>query len=162
VTINIQSEPVHYLPANRFSVAFGGNTVGTFAKVENVDKFTIGVMEIDTGDTNVVASQSAGKKKYTALKLTQGAVAYGNNYLRQWADQIVDGSGQNGAVDPAYKQIVTVNQLDRDGSVVDTWTYYESFISDYDGGTFDAAANEYRKVMVEITFRYNSNDPATI
>jgi phage tail-like protein len=157
---NIQSQPVIYLPASRYAVAFGGQTVGVFSEVDGLDDFEIGVMEINTGDTNVVASQSAGKKKYSPLKLTKGAVASGNEYLRTWANQIVDASGMNGAVDPQYKQIVTVTQLNRDGSPVDVWTYYEAFLSKYSGGKFDAKANEYRMVSCEITFRYNMLAPA--
>lgn len=157
---NIASQPVVYQPSNRFRVSFDGQSYGEFAEAEGFDDFEIGVMSIDTGDSNVVASQSAGKKKYSPLKLTKGAVSADKEFLRQWADQIVDASGQNGAVDPAYKKNITLDQLDRAGNPVHTWTMFESFISKFSGGKFDAKSNEFRMVSVELTYRYNQVVPA--
>jgi phage tail-like protein len=157
---NIFSQPVQYLPAHRFVVQFDGQTVGQFEEAEGFDDFEIGVLEINTGDTNVVAAQSAGKKKYKPLKLTKGAIPADQDQLRTWADQIVDASGQNGDVDPNYKKNVTVQQLDRDGSPVMTYTCFEAFISSWSGGKFDAKSNEYRRVSLELTYRYNQVVPA--
>jgi T4-like virus tail tube protein gp19 len=119
---NIASQPVVYMPANRFRVSVDGETYGEFAEVDGLDDFDFGVLEIHTGDSNVVASQSAGKKVSAVLKFTKGAVPAGNERLRQWCDLVVDPSGQNGAVDPLYKKNVLIEQLDRSGSPVDALT----------------------------------------
>lgn len=151
---NVQSQSVIYLPANRFRVRIDGQNVGEFEDAEGFDDVEIGVLEIHTGDGGVVASQSAGKPKYPACKLTKGAVPIAQDYLKQWVKQIVSAGGQNGDVDPNYKKIVTIDQLNRDGTPVTTWTLYEAWPSKYSGGKFDAKSNEYRHVSCELTYRY--------
>ena len=152
---NVQSASVIYQPANRFRVRIDGNSVGEFEDAEGFDDVEVGVLEINTGEGAVVASQSAGKPKFPVAKFTKGAVLVGQDFFRQWMKQIVAAGGQNGDVDPNYKKIVTVDQLDRSGLPVTTWTLYEAWISKYSGGKFDAKSNEYRRVMVELTYRYN-------
>jgi phage tail-like protein len=151
---NVQSASVIYQPANRFRVRIDGQNVGEFEDAEGFDDVEIGVMEINTGDNAVVASQSAGKPKYPVCKLTKGAVKAAQDYLRQWVKQIVTSGNGNGDVDPAYKKIVSLDQLDRSGNPVTTFTLYEAWPSKYSGGKFDAKSNEYRRVSCDLTYRY--------
>ncbi len=156
---NVQSESVHYLPKNRFRLRFDGETMGEFESANGINASEIGVMEIHGGESNIVSAQSAGKKKWEPLVLTQGAMAP-DSPMFAWYDQVVDASGQGGDPDPEYKRIVELDQLDRDGSPVITWTYYEAFPTKLSEGDFDAKANEFRMVSTTITFKYLKRGPA--
>lgn len=148
---NAQAESVHYLPKNRFRIRVDGESYGEFITADPINSSEFGIMEIHTGDQNGVAAQSAGKKKFEPLVLTQGSTK--DSKLIDWYDIIGDPDGVNGEVDPNYKKTMELDQLDRDGNPVLTWVYTEAWPSKLSEGGFDANANEYRINSCTITFK---------
>ncbi|RTL06451.1 phage tail protein [Candidatus Dependentiae bacterium] len=148
---NVQAESIHYLPKNRFRIRVDGESYGEFVTAGPINESEFGVMEINTGEQNGVAAQSAGKKKWSPLVLTQGATR--DTKLSDWYDLIGNPDGINGEVDPKYKKTMELDQLDRDGNAVMTWVYTEAWPSKFSEGDFDGNANEFRIVSVTITFK---------
>jgi phage tail-like protein len=155
---NVQAETEHYLPANRFRIRVDGDNYGEFESADNINASEFGVMETHGGGSNIVLAQSAGKKKWEDLVLTRGASL--NTKLLEWYELVGDESGENGDVDPQYKKIVELDQLDRDGTALITWVYYEAWPFKFSEGKFDAKTNEFRIESVTIKFRYNQRGPA--
>ncbi len=150
---NAQAETYHYLPKNRFRLRFDGEVLGEFTTANGINAGEFAKMEIHTGESNVAAAQSPGKKKFDDLVLTKGATL--DEKLYAWWLQVGDEAGQNGDIDPQYKRTVELDQLDRDGTPLITWTYYEAFPVKFNEGDFDANASEFRMVSVTIAYRYN-------
>lgn len=151
--MGIPGQQPKYMLKSKFRVRVDGEDYGSFATAGPLLEREITMAEIHSGESNVVESKSATKVKFTPVTLTQGASK--TSKMRDWANEVVDKSGVGGGEDPDYKKTVVIEQLGHDGNPTGlSWVHYESAISKYSGGDFDAASGEYRMTSITIDYRY--------
>lgn len=153
---NLQATPVVPLLKGKFRVLVGGENYGDFVTAGPILESESTVAEIQSGESNVVASQSASKVKFSPVTLTQGAAL--NSKMAQWRARVVDQSAIGGGEDADYKEIMTIQQLNHGGTPVKSFKHFEAFPSKFSNGDFDGASGEYRMESVTITFRYGNEE----
>lgn len=150
---NGQTQSVTYRQEAHFRVMIGGTEdAGTFVKAGPLMKAKVDPVVIRTGTSLTPESDEPGNVTYEPVVLEQGVSE--NRLLEDWFNEISNNGGVTGNVGPGYKRQVRIEQLDRDmTTVLESYTYNEAYISDFDDGGFDAESSKNRMRSVTIRFK---------
>lgn len=149
---NPQATSVHYRQEAHFRVLIDGEQdAGSFVKAGPLMKAKFEPVKIKTGTSLTPESNEPGTVEFEPVVLEQGVSE--NTILRDWFFQVVNVGGVAGANNPTYKRSIRIEQLDRDKTtVLESYTYNQAWISDFDDGGFDAESNKNR--MRSVTIQY--------
>jgi phage tail-like protein len=150
--------PVEYYPEHAFRVFLDGNYAGEFVSAGPLFKAKVDMLKIQGGGGLVVESISPGKAEFEPLVLTQGVSD--NTLLRDWFMMVVNAGGLTGELPINCRRVVRVDQLGRDMNPIESYTYPDALISEYDEGKFDAKSSEFRMRSVTIVHRIPQVTPA--
>lgn len=149
---NVQSVSVEYLQENSFRVVIDGtDEAGTFTKAGPLMKAKADVVSLRTGTSLTEESKEPGNVTYEPVVLEQGVSK--NQKLRQMWNEVSENGGQSGSNNPGYKHIIRIEQLSRDKTtVIESYTYENAWISEFDDGGFDAESSKNRIRMCKFEY----------
>ncbi len=134
-----------------FAIEIDEMEIGWFTSMSAL-KGELGVVEQREGGSIVVADQSPGLLKHPALTLRVGVTD--NDELYNWWNQIIDSEANAGAKDASIKRNLAVVEKDRDGEELRRWNVFETWMSSFDAGEFDANQEENLVNEVVLVYKY--------
>ncbi len=140
-----------------FAVFLDGEPAGNFTKAGPLFEADVEIRSLQSGTSQVEASNAPGKVKFADVTLTQGMSSA--PLFREWFNATVAPGGKTGSKAKACRRTVKIQQLDRDGEVLETYTYPGALIKKYSEGDFDAESNKFRMRMVVFHFRSAERTP---
>jgi phage tail-like protein len=129
-----------------FRVEIEGKDVGGFVSVSGLEG-EHSVVEHDEGGAMTSPSKEPGKTKFPPVTLSVGSSD--NTDLYDWWLEVGDAEANSGAVGESFKKLVTIVQLERDGSEKRRYPLKRAWPSKYKPGDWDAKADE--NLMEEVT-----------
>jgi phage tail-like protein len=156
--MTVIGQPVEYYPEHAFRVFLDGAYAGEFVTAGPLFKAKVDVLKIQGGGALVVESITPGKAEFDPVVLTQGVSS--NTLLRDWFMLTVNAGGATGDLPIDCRKTVRIDQLGRDMNPIESYTYPDAIISEYDEGKFDAKSSEFRMRSVTITHRIPQVTPA--
>jgi len=101
---------------------------------------------------SLIPDKSPGRLTFTDVTLSRGATQ--DRDLYNWFVQVANAAQNAGLIDPLYKRLCDIIQLDRDNSVLRQWRLFNSWPQKFNAGDWDNNADEVVIEQVVLTYDY--------
>jgi phage tail-like protein len=132
-----------------YRVFVEGRYAGEFIAAGPLNKAKVDLLRMQAGGGIVVETVSPGRAEFESLTLSQGVSS--NTLLRDWFAQTVAAGGVAGELPAGCRKTVRIDQIDRQGQQVESYTFPDCVIESFDGGKFDAKSGEFRITQVVLS-----------
>jgi len=111
------------------------------------------IAKIEQREGGVLAADpDPGLVTYTDITLTRGATS--DHDLYDWFKEVADAAANAGLVNPQFKRMVEIVQLDRDNSELRRWRVHKAWPQKIVAGSWDNEADENTIESVTLTYHF--------
>jgi len=96
--------------------------------------------------------KSPGRLTYADVTLSRGTTT--NTDIADWFEEVANAAADSGLVDPAYKRMVEIVQLDRDGTELGRKRLYEAWPNKYVAGDWDNTSDDNVIEKLTLSFQF--------
>ena len=144
---------------NKFKFLFAIDRISYagFQKVSEISAELATIAHYEGG--TLVADKSPGRLTFPPITAERGSTQ--DLELYNWFEEGAKASaglGGQGRIDPLYKRMAELVQLDRNDAVLQRWTLHEAYCSKFVAGEWDNNSDE--KVITSVTIEYKFFEPA--
>jgi phage tail-like protein len=126
-----------------------GSYAGEFTAAGPLNRAKVDLLKMQAGGGIIVETISPGRAEFASLTLSQGVSS--NAILRDWFALTVAAGGATGNLPAGCRKTVRIDQIDRQGQQVESYTFADCIIEQFDGGKFDAKSGEFRITQVVLS-----------
>ena len=100
----------------------------------------------------IIPHKSPGRVTFTDVTLERGATQ--DRDLHDWMFQVANASAHSGVVEPNFKRMLDIVQLERDNAELRRWRLFDAWPTKFVAGDWDNEADENVIESVTLTYDY--------
>ena len=151
--INVVSVPRYLRLKYHWELQVSGFTAGYFTTADR-PKATF-EEAVFNGAGSHRPEKLPGRVGFDDLSFTKGVAAVGaDQAVYDWMQEQVDFVTGVGTPPNSFLRDATLNELNRQGNIVDKWILHGCWVKTYDGGDLDASSSDNVIETITLTYQY--------
>lgn len=127
------------------------DTLGS-AAFRSASELSVEAAKVEHSEGGVlIPDKSPGRLTYSDVTLERGATL--DRELFDWFVEVADAAANAGLVEPNFKRMVDIVQLDRDGAELLRWRLHNAWVQKHVAGDWDNESDE--NVITSVTLTYD-------